>query len=129
MLEYFSHLYTLPLIGVLIGLFIYHIYSKLEHKELTKKDYFKCGALIYLVCFTLLFLQQNSNVLSSITTSSILTDTSSSLSSAKNSLNIDNNLQTNLISSSKSNIETNNGIEDMMEIDMDNIFNTGHPSF
>jgi hypothetical protein len=122
MLEYFSHLYTLPLIGVVIGLFIYHIYSKFEKKELTKKDYFKCGALIYLVCFTLLFLQQNSNVLSSITTSSILTD-------SKNSLNIDNNLQTTLIGFSKSNIETNNGIEDMMEIDMDNIFNTGHPSF
>jgi hypothetical protein len=96
MLEYFTNIYIFPLIGVILGLFVYHFYHKIDDKNyLTKGDYFKCAVLIYLVCFAILFLQQNMVLASALPNGkgSEITDIAS------------------------------------VDLDADNIFSTGHPSF
>jgi hypothetical protein len=104
MIEFITNIYIFPIIGVLLGLFIYHFYHKVDDKNyLTKGDYFKCAVLIYIVCFAILFLQQNMG-------SIIISNTSSSLSKISNS---------------------GTEIADVSSVldDVDNVFNTGHPGF
>lgn len=60
MIEYITNIYIFPFIGVILGLFIYHMYHKIDDKtHISKKDYLKCCILIYIVCFLILFLYQN----------------------------------------------------------------------
>lgn len=101
MIEYITNIYIFPLIGVILGLFVYHFYHKIDDKNyLTKNDYFKCAVLVYLVCFALLFLQQNMVLVSSLGESSVSTGKSGTI------VNISS-----------------------MDLDADNIFSTGHPTF
>ena len=104
MIEYLTNIFIFPLIGVVLGLFVYHFYHKIDDKNyLTKGDYFKCAVLSYLVCFAILFIQKNM-ILSSNTSDIPLTSPT-----------------------------TGKGMEitDVSSIDLDgdNIFTTGHPSF
>ena len=99
MIEFLTNIYIFPLIGVLLGLFVYHFYHKIDEKNyLTKGDYFKCALLTYLVCFTILFLQQN--IISSGSTSSLITNSGTVIPDVSSVLE-----------------------------DVDNVFNTGHPEF
>ena len=101
MLEYLTNIYIFPLIGVVLGLFVYHFYHKIDDKNyLTKGDYFKCAVLIYLVCFAILFLQQNMVLASNTGTSVIPNGKGGEITDIAS-----------------------------VDLDADNIFSTGHPSF
>ena len=90
----------------MLGLFVYHFYHKVDDKNyITKGDYLKCAVLIYLVCFTILFLQQNMGGI---------------ISASDNSCG-----KLGKVANSGTEIADVSSILD----DVDNVFNTGHPGF
>ena len=47
MIEYLTNIFIFPLIGVVLGLFVYHFYHKIDDKNyLTKGDYLKCAVCV-----------------------------------------------------------------------------------
>ena len=109
MIEYITNIFIFPLIGVVLGIFVYHFYHKIDDKNyLTTRDYLKCAVLSYIVCFAILFIQKNMvpSSLSSLTSNNPLTMSSPTGSKGMEITDVSN-----------------------IDLDCDNIFTTGHPSF
>ena len=105
MIDLITNIYIFPLIGVLLGLFIYHFYHKIDDKNyLTKGDYLKCAVLIYLVCFVILFIQNNMGTVINGSVS--------------------NGVRLKLSNSGTDLADTSSVLDDV-----ENVFNTGHPGF
>ena len=69
------YIYLFPLIGVIVGLFLYHFNSKINHIDRSYSDYFKCSILLYISCLTLLYIYNISSFDESIPSTLPASDT------------------------------------------------------